>query len=196
VSVAALDGVGRSPDQQFEVPQPVRCCRMRSFIARTALDNAAPPGLAQFTVVHGPATCTGAGSGVAQLEPPLHGEAVWVLSSSGLPHWGLWHACCTPLSSRSPLASCRIGPLLPGLASRCFRQRRRRWCCRRTRCGTLGMVASAKASDARTTSFFMECPSLWGSAFVELAGFRQITTTRQSLPLDIRTFGAEDVAPH
>jgi hypothetical protein len=49
----------------------VRCCRMRSFIARAALDNAAPAGLRLATdlagwspsgVAHageGQATCTG-----------------------------------------------------------------------------------------------------------------------------------------
>jgi hypothetical protein len=77
----------RRADQQLGLVQPVRCCRMRSFIARAALDNAAPAGLrlaaalagrspsgvAQVEV--GQATCTGAGSGVAQPLPPLHGPA-------------------------------------------------------------------------------------------------------------------------
>jgi hypothetical protein len=42
----------------------VRCCRMRSFIARAALDNAAPAGLMLAAALAG-----GLPSGVAQ--PPL-----------------------------------------------------------------------------------------------------------------------------
>jgi hypothetical protein len=44
VEVAALEP-DRRADQQPAVMQPVRCCRMRSFIARAALDYAAPAGL-------------------------------------------------------------------------------------------------------------------------------------------------------